>query len=55
LRPHVTLARRAAGARPSPLPPALHWPVQAYALVQSLPGPPGGYRVLCRYPAAQRT
>ena len=55
LRPHVTLARRAAGARAGPLPPALHWPVQAYALVQSLPGSPGGYRVLCRYPAAQRT
>ncbi len=53
-RPHVTLARRAAGARPGPPPPRLRWPVQSYALVQSLPGPPGGYRVLCRYAAALR-
>ena len=53
-RAHVTLARRAAGAQPAPTPPLLHWPVQAYALVQSLPGSPGGYRVLHRYPGAAR-
>lgn len=47
-RPHVTLARRAAGARlPGGGPPGA-WSVDGYALVQSA----GGYRTLRRYPAA---
>ena len=46
-RPHVTLARRAAGAVPPPAPPAFDWPVRRFALVQS----EGGYRTLARFPA----
>lgn len=45
-RPHVTLARKAAGALPPDAGPALRWSVRRYALVQSL----GGYRMLVRYP-----
>jgi RNA 2',3'-cyclic 3'-phosphodiesterase len=46
-RPHVTLARRARGARPAKA--QLTWQVDAgYALVQSLPGA-GGYNVLKRF------
>jgi 2'-5' RNA ligase len=45
-RPHVTLARKAAGARPPPQCASLRWrAAPAYALVQSLPGG-GGYRTL---------
>jgi len=45
-RPHVTLARKAAGAQPNPEPLRLRWPVGGYALVQSA----GSYRTLRRYP-----
>lgn len=45
-RPHVTLARKAAGASPPSAPPTLRWSVQGFALVQSR----GGYRTLVRYP-----
>jgi 2'-5' RNA ligase len=45
-RPHVTLARRAAGARWPALPPQ-RWPVSAYALVASAGG---HYRNLALYP-----
>lgn len=46
-RPHVTLARRARGARPAQA--QLTWRVDAgYVLVQSLPGA-GGYSVLKRF------
>lgn len=38
LRPHVTLARHAAGALPPPVPPVLRWGVRGYALVQSAAG-----------------
>ncbi len=34
-RPHVTLARKAAGARPPPEPLALRWAAAGYALVES--------------------
>lgn len=45
-RPHVTLARKASGARPPPGCPPLHWRVApGFALVQSLPGG-RGYRTL---------
>lgn len=46
LRPHVTLARRAARAVPPPdVPPPLRWRVSGHALVRSA----GGYQVLRRY------
>jgi 2'-5' RNA ligase len=47
-RPHVTLARRAAGAVPPAAAPAGRWAVRGYALVQSQ----GGYRTLRHYPAS---
>jgi 2'-5' RNA ligase len=48
-RPHITLARRAAGARPPPQGPHLRWPAdQGYVLVSSLPGG-AGYKVLARF------
>ena len=48
-RPHVTLARRAAGARPPPQGPRLHWPIdQGYVLARSLPDG-AGYQVLERF------
>lgn len=52
-RPHVTLARQAAGAvAPTPL-AALRWPVRGYALVQSVGGrymPIARYRSLASKP-----
>ena len=47
-RPHVTLARRAAGARPPAGGLALRWKATGYALVESRQG----YRTLARYPLA---
>jgi 2'-5' RNA ligase len=49
LRPHVTLARHAAGAQPPARPPLLHWLVQDYALVESVAAPGNPYRLLQRY------
>ena len=49
-RPHVTLARLAAGARPPEVPEALRWPVRGYALVESRPPTQGGYAVLQTWP-----
>ncbi len=49
-RPHVTLARRAYGARPPRRKPALRWEARAgYVLVHSLPGG-AGYEILQRFP-----
>lgn len=45
-RPHVTLARHAAGAALGPAAPPLHWAAQGYALASS---EAGRYRVLARY------
>ena len=45
-RPHVTLARRAAGAVAPDAGPPIRWPVGHYALVSSA----DGYTVLQRYP-----
>jgi RNA 2',3'-cyclic 3'-phosphodiesterase len=45
-RPHVTLARKAAGASPPDDSPAIRWAARGYVLVQSQ----GGYRVLQHYP-----
>ncbi|MCI1192911.1 RNA 2',3'-cyclic phosphodiesterase [Calidifontimicrobium sp. SYSU G02091] len=51
LRPHVTLARHAAGAQPPAAPLAVRWPVREFVLVES-GGPRGaGYHVLRRYAA----
>jgi RNA 2',3'-cyclic 3'-phosphodiesterase len=48
-RAHVTLARRAHGARPPPQGPALGWQIDSgYVLVRSLPGG-AGYQVLERF------
>lgn len=52
-RPHVTLARRASGARPPEIGAALRWRVNGYALVESEPG--GAYRVRRRFPLAAAT
>jgi 2'-5' RNA ligase len=47
-RPHVTLARKASGARPPPAWEALHWSVAPrYLLVQSLPGGRGYLPLQC--------
>ncbi|MBI5257610.1 MAG: RNA 2',3'-cyclic phosphodiesterase [Burkholderiales bacterium] len=49
-RPHVTLARRAAGAVPPAAPLRAHWAVYGHVLVQSSAGEAGGgYQVLARY------
>lgn len=48
-RPHVTLARAAAGARPPAQPLHWSWPVQGWVLVESVSGAGGGYRILERY------
>ncbi len=48
-RPHVTLARRAAGATPPGDGPALRWRVRGYELMESRLGAGGGYRVVRRY------
>lgn len=45
-RPHVTLARHAAGATPPMACAALHWPVRGFGLVQSAAG---RYMPIARY------
>jgi 2'-5' RNA ligase len=42
-RPHVTLARRAAGAVRQGQGPSINWRIDRYALMQSTLGPDGGY------------
>lgn len=48
-RPHVTMARRAAGAGLPPGGEQLDWQVDRYAVVKSRPGNDGGYAVLRTY------
>ena len=48
-RPHVTFARKAAGAALRHEPTTLRWRVRSHALVESRPGRAGGYVVLRRY------
>lgn len=48
-RPHVTLARRAGNAIPASNGPAIEWPVEDYRLMESTPGPGGGYTTLRHY------
>lgn len=50
-KPHVTLARKAAGAMPAARSTALTWAGAGMALVESVPGPAGGYRSLQVYSA----
>lgn len=52
-RPHLTLARRAAGAVPPARCRAPTWRVHGYGLVESRP--PGRYTVLQRYPLRDPT
>jgi len=49
LRPHVTLARRAAASLLPKEPPSLRWPIDSYVLVESTLGAGGGYRLWRRY------
>lgn len=52
-KPHVTLARRCARARPGPLDP-IHWPVSDFALIESLSGQSGArYQVIERWPLVE--
>ncbi|HEX8788091.1 MAG TPA: RNA 2',3'-cyclic phosphodiesterase [Telluria sp.] len=48
-RPHVTMARRAAGAAIPPGGQVLDWEIERYALVESRPGNGGAYTVLREY------
>ena len=48
-RPHVTFARKAAGAALRFEPEPLRWRVRSHVLVESRPGRAGGYVVLRRY------
>lgn len=48
-RPHITLARHAAGAVPPAQEPVLGWRVRGYALVESCREPAGRYRLVQRY------
>lgn len=49
-RPHVTMARRAAGAVAPIQDVTITWDVTGYALVESRPDSGGGYTVLRAYP-----
>ena len=48
-RPHVTLARHARGAIAPAAPTPVRWRVSGYRLVESVPGPGGGYRTVRAY------
>ncbi|HMW55862.1 MAG TPA: RNA 2',3'-cyclic phosphodiesterase [Accumulibacter sp.] len=48
-RPHVTLARRAAGSIAPSAAPALLWQIDSYVLVESLPNAAGGYLIQRSY------
>jgi RNA 2',3'-cyclic 3'-phosphodiesterase len=48
-RPHVTMARRAAGAGIPQDGPVIDWPIDHYALVESKTGDGSGYTVLREY------
>lgn len=50
-RPHVTLARRAAGASPALRGPAIAWEIDRYALMASTLGPGGGYSTVRQFTA----
>ena len=48
--PHVTLARKAAGARPPDSAPELDWSADGFALVDSITGANAAYRVVRSFP-----
>lgn len=48
-RPHVTLARRACGAVPADVMPAIDWEIDRYSLMSSTPGAGGAYTNLCTF------
>ncbi len=54
-KPHVTLYRKAGHTDPSPIEPAIEWPVKAFVLATSGGGAPGEprYRVLKRWPLGE--
>jgi len=54
-RPHVTLARRAAGATPALDGPAISWAIDRYALMESTLGVNGGYTEVCHTSSGQGT
>ena len=47
--PHVTLARKAAGAQPPAELADLEWRASGFVLAESRPGPPADYRVLATW------
>jgi len=47
--PHVTLARKAGGARRPAAPPDITWHASGFSLVESVPGASAAYRVLRSY------
>jgi 2'-5' RNA ligase len=48
LRPHVTLARHAQGAKLPAAAVRIDWPVRGYELVRSVAGPPLHYEIIAR-------
>jgi RNA 2',3'-cyclic 3'-phosphodiesterase len=50
-RPHVTLARRAAGTTPAATGPAIAWEIDRYVLMESTLGVDGGYTAVRQYQA----
>jgi 2'-5' RNA ligase len=48
-RPHLTLARHAAGSLPPGVTTSIRWNVRGYVLVSSERGPRPGYRIVARY------
>lgn len=48
--PHVTLARRAGNTTPPPAATPVSWHINGYRLMESTPGPDGGYTTLRAYP-----
>jgi 2'-5' RNA ligase len=52
-RPHVTLARRAAGAAPAHSGPAVDWDIGHYCLMESTLGAGGGYTLIRSYPLSR--
>lgn len=52
-RPHVTMARRAVGALAPSDGPAIAWPLDRYALMESTVGADGGYTLVEEYWASR--
>ena len=52
-RPHVTLARRAGAAVAPHQGPAIAWPIDRFALMESTLGPDGGYTTIRQFQAGR--